>query len=269
MSQFLTTQGTSFYIEQIIRNARRWLILVTPFLKITTNFYERLLDADKRNVEIALVYGKEDLSPNDKNKLSSLKNLTLKFYKDLHAKCYLNEEHIVITSMNMHEYSQANNREMGVLIQKTDTNDSDVYNDALLEVKSILGSSRHVDLTTSDSTAKPSRPLMRNFSPVQKRTSDSGTWSKIGEGLLNLLNANLIDTKMKSSSSLYKSKGYCLRCGKQITHDLFRPYCKDCYFKWLEWENPKWKEKHCHTCGNSYKSSMLYPQCNSCFQKYH
>ena len=39
----------------------------------------------------------------------------LYFSKNLHAKCYLNEKKMIITSMNLYEFSQVNNREMAFL----------------------------------------------------------------------------------------------------------------------------------------------------------
>ncbi len=34
--------------------------------------------------------------------------------QNLHAKCYLNEKAAIITSMNLYDFSQVNNNEMGV-----------------------------------------------------------------------------------------------------------------------------------------------------------
>ena len=36
--------------------------------------------------------------------------------KNLHAKCYLNEKEALLTSMNLYEYSQEHNDEMGILV---------------------------------------------------------------------------------------------------------------------------------------------------------
>ena len=38
----------------------------------------------------------------------------------LHAKCYLNEQAAIITSLNLYEFSQQNNEEMGVYIENKD-----------------------------------------------------------------------------------------------------------------------------------------------------
>ena len=64
MAEFLTTQGTSYHIENIIKNAKNKLVLISPYLKLSKTFFERLKDADRRGVKITLVYGKKDLNSN-------------------------------------------------------------------------------------------------------------------------------------------------------------------------------------------------------------
>lgn len=121
MAEFLTTNGTSYNIENIIIDAKSKLILVSPYLQISKTFYERLKDASNKNVSIKIIYGKDELKPNERNSLAELKNVELYFFENLHAKCYFNETKMVITSMNMYEFSEKNNREMGVLIDVIQT----------------------------------------------------------------------------------------------------------------------------------------------------
>ncbi|GAF81802.1 unnamed protein product, partial [marine sediment metagenome] len=128
MAKFLTTLETSAKIEKIIREAKEELTLITPYLKLTQIFFDRLKDADNRNVRTKLVYGKEELNPDDLERLKELKNLELNFCENLHAKCYFNENLMVITSLNLHEFSQTNNREMGVQIKLKE--DTKLFNDA-------------------------------------------------------------------------------------------------------------------------------------------
>ena len=75
MAKFLTTSGTSHFIEEIIRTAKRKLILVSPYLKISKTLHERLADATNRGVEIVVVYGKDELKPNERNALAKLSGL--------------------------------------------------------------------------------------------------------------------------------------------------------------------------------------------------
>ena len=144
MARFLTTTETSSEIERIIRRARKELILVSPFLQISKTFYERLEDASDQGISITIIYGKDELNSKERSRLNELKNLQLFFFENLHAKCYYNESKMVITSMNMYEFSEKNNREMGVLIDHKI--DFDLYDDAVEETKSIIRSAEKITL---------------------------------------------------------------------------------------------------------------------------
>ena len=155
MVEFLRTSGISHNIEEIIINAKQKLVIISPYLKLTDNLFERLKEKDDEDIEIILVYGKSELNKQEKQKLYSLAHLSIHYYKNLHAKCYYNENKLLITSMNLYEFSEKNNREMGILIDKE--NDSRIYNDAeqesesiikasILEKKSILNSSNETEI---------------------------------------------------------------------------------------------------------------------------
>lgn len=139
MAKFLTTVGNSFYIEQIIIRSVKSLTLVTPYLKLSKNLKERLLDAQREGVRITLIYGKNELAPKEKRNLFSFNNIEIYFCQNLHAKCYHNEDSMIITSMNLYEFSERNNREMGLLIEKD--KDHEIFNDTLREIESIKNSS--------------------------------------------------------------------------------------------------------------------------------
>ena len=136
MAKFLRTKSISGSITDIIAEAEHTIGIITPYPNIHDNFLRRLEEADKRGVEINFVYGKKKNIPQDQfNNLKSYQNIEMRFHKDLHAKCYYNEKKMVIASMNLHQYSEENNREMGVLI--TLEKDADVYSDAMKEIESI------------------------------------------------------------------------------------------------------------------------------------
>ena len=140
MAEFLTTTGTSYFIEQIIRTAKNELVLVTPFLKLTQNLVERISDAEKKGIKITLIYGKNELAKPEMQRLLSFKNIRIYFCQNLHAKCYHNESSMIITSMNLYEFSERNNREMGILINIE--KDKDIFTNALEEIESIKNNSK-------------------------------------------------------------------------------------------------------------------------------
>ena len=61
---------------------------------------------------------------------------TFEFVKTFMPKCFLNEKEGLITSMNLHEYSQTHNWEMGIVLTKAD--DPVIYDAALNEVMMIV-----------------------------------------------------------------------------------------------------------------------------------
>lgn len=122
MAKFLNTSGTTFFLEELIKNTSRKLVLVSPYLQINTRIKQLIEDANNSGIEIDFLYGKNNLHKDEKNWLSTLDNVCVRFCENLHAKCYLNEKSAIITSMNLYEFSQVNNNEVGILIQKeTDT----------------------------------------------------------------------------------------------------------------------------------------------------
>lgn len=235
MADFLTTIGTSYRIETIIMEAKRTLTLVSPYLQLSKTFYERIKDASNRKVNIRIIYGKDDLKPNERNSLAELENVELYFFENLHAKCYFNEEDMVITSMNMYEFSEKNNREMGVYINKTA--DSTLFNKANEEALSIVQSSEIIQL------AKTNRQFYRDKNPLP-------------------------DNKNGVKNSKKPERGYCIRCKTRIPYDMTRPYCWSCYTIWAQYANPLYDENACHACGEYEITSMDKPLCKDCFNKY-
>ena len=118
MAEFHTTAGISFHLDNIIKDARDRIILISPYLKITDRLRERLEEQNRFKLDIRVIYGKSELNPEESNWLTSMESIRVSFCKDLHAKCYINEKEALITSMNMYEYSQQNNHEMGILVKK-------------------------------------------------------------------------------------------------------------------------------------------------------
>ena len=261
MAKFLTTQGTAYELEEIIIHATKWLILISPYLNISENFLQRLQDADKRKVKIIIVYGKDVLKLEEKRKLQELENLSLYYFKNLHAKCFLNEATMIITSMNMYEFSEKTNREMGVLIRKDNESDQEVYEGAMREVKSIIDSSKEDSVLTQPKLRSMNKVRTASVELSQPTSAKGGSLAKVGEALVGFLNA--ISEKDDAISKL--REGYCIRCGKNIPYNSDKPYCRQCFSSWRGWENPTYVEKYCHSCGKKDRSSMLYPLCRSCF----
>jgi phosphatidylserine/phosphatidylglycerophosphate/cardiolipin synthase-like enzyme len=97
---------------------------------------ELLEDKNRLKIDVRIVYGKSELQPEEINWLKELDYIRTSFCKNLHAKCYMNEEKCIITSLNLYEFSQINNNEMGILVLRDE--DAEVYKDAYEEAQRII-----------------------------------------------------------------------------------------------------------------------------------
>lgn len=145
MAKFLNTSATNYFLEELIKNAKERLTLISPFLKLNDRIKELLADKNRLKIDVRIVYGKSELQPEEINWLKELTYIRTSFCKNLHAKCYLNEEMCIITSLNLYEFSQVNNNEMGVLIQRSE--DNELYRDAYDEAQRIIRVSDEVRIS--------------------------------------------------------------------------------------------------------------------------
>lgn len=168
MAKFLNTSATNYFLEELIKDAKERLILISPFLKLNDRIKELLTDKNRLKIDVRIVYGKSELQPEEISWLKELTYIRTSFCKNLHAKCYLNEEMCIITSLNLYEFSQVNNNEMGVLIQRSE--DNDLYRDAYDEAQRIIRVSEEVRITlervASDSDEHDSAPSHTGPAPA-------------------------------------------------------------------------------------------------------
>lgn len=145
MSKFLNTSATNYYLEELIKQTRERLIIISPFLKFNDRIKELLADKDRMKIDVRIVYGKSELAPQEINWLRSLEFVRTSFCQNLHAKCYVNETAAIITSMNLYDFSQVNNNEMGVYIQRE--HEPDLYRETYDEAQRLIRVSDQVRLS--------------------------------------------------------------------------------------------------------------------------
>ena len=156
MAKFLATSGTSYHLEELIKNSNDRLILISPYLKINDRIKQLLEDKNRMKLDIRIVYGKNELRPEEINWLSNLDSVRSGFCQNLHAKCYLNESQCIITSLNLYEFSQVNNNEMGILVDRE--SDSEVYREAYEEAQRLFRISDEIRISAERvNTIAPSK----------------------------------------------------------------------------------------------------------------
>lgn len=145
MAKFLNTSATNYFLEELIKEAKDRLVLISPYLKLNDRVKELLADKNRLKIDVRIVYGKSELQPAEISWLREQTYIRTSFCKNLHAKCYLNEELCIITSLNLYEFSQVNNNEMGILIRRAE--DAELYREAYEEAQRIIRISDEVRIS--------------------------------------------------------------------------------------------------------------------------
>jgi hypothetical protein len=258
MAKFVNGAMSYGTITEIINGARTELYIVAPYLKIPQQTKNYLKNIDTRGINFAIISRAE--SGTDKNVddvdihfLQDLKSANIRVCADLHAKCFLNENEGLITSMNLHEHSQTHNWEMGIRFTKVD--DLGIYGSAYEEVQMILKQSQENPRIVRTSAISKPQDASSKCSPQKPLRKPKMTQNK---GLIG----NLVD-------SVLGEEAYCIRCGSPM--DKFNtdsPLCNNCYPIWAQYKDPNYKEHFCHSCGEE-KGSISYakPVCYDCYQK--
>lgn len=222
MPKYLRTSGISANVEELIREARERLYIISPYLKLSDHIKELFNDKEREKVEVRIVFGKQELNPSELTFLQNLRYVRLYFSKNLHAKCYLNEKKMIICSMNLYEFSQQNNREMGILIERENEADKQVYEDAWKDIESI-------------------RNNATDFAYVEapKKTKGESEWKPF-------------ENPVFKKKTEFKSKpltGYCIRTGVNIPFNIDKPLSAEAFKSWNVYKDKTFLEKYCHFSG--------------------
>lgn len=141
MGKFLETQQMVAELVNIIKKSKGEVFIVSPYIKVPPYFKEKLIERNNKGFKTTIIYGKnEKLDPETDKFFKNLSKVTLKYKENLHAKCYISDEKIIIGSLNFYEYSITNNIELGILIDKSD--EKELYDEILEEVNSIKENSQ-------------------------------------------------------------------------------------------------------------------------------
>jgi phosphatidylserine/phosphatidylglycerophosphate/cardiolipin synthase-like enzyme len=227
MAKFLNTSATNYFLEELIKSARDRLILISPFLRLNDRIKELLEDKNRLKIDVRIVYGKSELQPGEISWLTALSYLRTSFCKNLHAKCYLNEELCIITSLNLYEFSQVNNNEMGVLIRRSE--DPDLYKEAYEEAQRIIRISDEVRISV-ETVEKEAEAIPEN----EESSGDKLTSSKLAQKL-GVKTNEFIEQLVKSGYlEARDGKNYIATKGKDAGGEFRMSPKHGPYFLWPE-----------------------------------
>lgn len=230
MAEFLATEGVSHALAEIVKRAQERLVLISPYLRLNAPIRD-LIEAKKNSprIEIHMVCRENQLLQGEKDWLESMDFVKTYVCKNLHAKCYLNENEALVTSMNLYSHSEVNNYEMGILVSRNE--DSKLYDEILEESKWILDVSKDSREPSSESI-QPTPEMPDKVFCIRCK---------------------------EESKPFFPRRRYCSSCYAdwlQFSEKL------------PDEEAFNHKEKYCHVCGTEYPATRRYPACNDCFKKY-
>ena len=238
MAKFLNTSGITHQLEEIIKGSEGGrLLLISPYLKFNSRIKDLLEDQVQRwKTNVYIVYGKTELRSEETKWLAD-NFVRTSFREHLHAKCYMNDSFTLVTSMNLYEFSQVNNDEMGILVSAKD--DPELYQEIKDNADHILRRSENVRLNVIriDDIDEPVQDA------VESRPS-------------------------RAEGKTAPDSGFCIRCKAVLPADPEQPYCKRCFRSWNRYKNETYEEEHCHTCGKAHVATLLKPLCGACYRKY-
>ena len=224
MAKFLNTKKAVSEIEDLIKDAGQTLILISPYFKLSKDFKELLSYRNGKDKITTVIYGKSELNPDEMKFLESLQFVILKYKDELHAKCYMNDEKMIITSLNLYDFSMINNKEMGVLIEKSNPNDQELFEEAYKEIDYINTTSQRFAYKTQN--------------PPQSENTKS--------------------TSKKSESNPNNQNGFCIRTGVEIPFNVEKPMTYEAYKSWNKYADMDYPEKFCHFSGEPSNGETSY-----------
>ncbi len=137
MAKILDATGSITSIDSIILEAKKYIILVSPFWDCPKNVILSLLGALKNGVQVVIFCRPKQKNDSERTLPIPYENWEYfrHFYEEgqfvvksdglekLHSKLYLNENKCLITSLNMYNFSVEKNIELGIELSWTDEHD--------------------------------------------------------------------------------------------------------------------------------------------------
>ena len=289
MSEFITGKKLEGAIYDIIWEAEKTLLVLSPYVKLD-KYFKKLFDRHENNpkLHIVLVFGKNEtevqksLSRDDFDYFKKFPNISIVYIPNLHAKYYGNEKKGVVTSINLYDYSFINNVEFGVLTEQNifspigNTLDLTAwneciklaYNNDVIFIKRPVYESKKFILNLSKNYIK-SDVLYDSTSYFydtggklkSKRLGAFPDELELGSNYERPLREEE-EKQVKDIKKQYRPKyGYCIRTGEKIPFNPAQPMSKSSWITWNQFGNMDYPERFCHQTGKpSYgKTSMKNP----------
>ena len=277
MSKFLQGHALNACVEAIIQEAQETLILVSPFIKLNHRYLDGLKLLKKRpECQIQICFGKSEgkyhksFDPEALRFLTEMPNIKIVYDERLHAKFYANESRSLLTSMNLYDYSQDNNIEVGVESEVGRIKRSQLDAESWHYFKEVIDQAAVVfnrvpefkkglmGLTQSyvGSETQIDKIEIPEDSEGKKRASEKRAEKKSVEAAQE---TNHLFPKKKKQKKREKSheppeqnrmpQGFCIRTGQSIPFDVMRPLSGAAFNSWAQFGDGDYPEAFCHFTG--------------------
>lgn len=286
MARLYSDSHLNAILEEFIDQAKEILVFFSPYFKLQERLKDKLkVKMDDPKLRLVVVFGKnpdnptKSMSREDFEFLKGFPNVTIKYEKRLHAKYYANEKEGMITSLNLHSYSQANNIEVGVVFSTKSLLKS-FTNISLGPLVSIVSDTEKLSdeadkifkeiYTNADLVFENAPQFESKLMGLQKIYSGSkiltdNSYKYFGRNFETSTARNYNSNSFDSFTSHRNIHvGYCIRTGIPIDLDVARPLSYDAYLSWAQFENPDYPEKYCHICGKPARTTLRNPVCTLC-----
>lgn len=263
MAKFLNPEKLIKEVEDLFDEAEELIFIVSPFIKLDREL-KQILQQKKNDPEfqVVLLYGKNEnnhgqsLGIDDLSFFKEFMNVDIFYHPDLHAKYYANEFRSIVTSLNLHAFSIANNIEVGVLFERKSRFSGGSDN------KEDDKSFKYFESVIEDSDCIFSKHTEQKRSFFGLVKENSRTVVEVDQTrFTHSSSVNQYDVKRN-----LQQNGFCIRTGVSIPFDLSRPFSKDAYYSWANFSNPDYPEKFCHYSGEPSKGKTTFE--NPCLKKY-
>ena len=290
MSKFLTGKDLENKLTDIIWEAKKYILIISPFIK-TDNYMKSVFSKVKNEhkIHLILLFGKNEKRPeNSLNKkdlefFKQFQKVSILYHKDLHAKHYCNEKEGLITSLNLYDYSMINNVEYGVhftnslnpmdtLFKEIEQHSNDlifdesncIYIKRPYYTKGVLGigksfSNSEVLLNLTEefyNNKKIKKHFLRDFPSELTRKDLKEKPSRERKPKRETKTPPIFKRKKQQ-----KPTGYCIRTGIEIPYNLDKPMSYKAFKEWDKYKNYDYPEKFCHRTAkkSNGKTSMKRP----------
>lgn len=238
INNILTIHQIPGSVIDLIDESEEYCFLITPYFKPWQLLYRALDKAAMKNKKIVFIFRAENGITQEMAFVHEEFGHDIVLVDRLHTKLYLNENKVIISSMNLYDNSKENNYEVGYIFKGKSHSrkfkERIIDNDILSLEPAVILEGRYFESLRKENNEKSFNGYKRNDNNSKKVSEDVG---------------------------------YCIRCRSRINKNPHYPLCPDCYNIWSNFSNPNYTENYCHFCGEEAYTSKNKPVCSECGSK--